>query len=288
MIALVIAIAAIAVFAKRRSLKKYMPFLGKTDTVFSITLNEKRKLWLHLPKDGGGGPYPSVYLLDAEGHFRQFRAMLRRVKLEDGSRLFPDMIVVGIVNSDRSRDLTPSHSMRDNFGKQERTFRSSGGGARFIEFLEKELIPHIESKFPVAVGKRIIGGHSLGGLTAVNILLNHGDLFAGYLASDPSMWWDDQMILKQADIQLKAKNFDDKSLFIGIANTAPPGAQTDQSLLDDSVGGHHLRSIFQLVRMAEGNEGNGLRLGYKYYENESHNSIPSKAIYDGMRFLLGL
>jgi len=53
-------------------------------------------------------------------------------------------------------------------------------------------------------GPRILIGHSFGGLTAVNIFLKHTVLFSDYLAIDPSLWWDDAKLLKEAkDISLE-------------------------------------------------------------------------------------
>ena len=44
----------------------------------------------------------------------------------------PDPIIVGIRNTNRSRDLTPTHSILDSKGKKSRGFKPSGGGDQFI------------------------------------------------------------------------------------------------------------------------------------------------------------
>ena len=61
--------------------------------------------------------------------------------------IVPRMVVVGIPNTDRTRDLTPTHV--DVMFGDSAFARTSGGGAKFMDFVEKELIPYVESKYPV-------------------------------------------------------------------------------------------------------------------------------------------
>ena len=60
-------------------------------------------------------------------------------------------------------------------------------------------------------------GHSLGGLTVMNLVVHHPNVFNSYVAIDPSMWWDSRKLLNQASETLKQGNFAGKSLFLGIA-----------------------------------------------------------------------
>src|ERR1700744_963194 len=127
-ITLFLIFTAMMVIVNSRTIKNRIFYRGKRDSLFSKILDEKRVLWVHLPKDNGdqNQRYPVVYLLDAEEHFRLFAWMIRQVDGTDGKRLFPDMIVVGILNSKRSRDLTPTHSVIDQEGKSESALGPSG------------------------------------------------------------------------------------------------------------------------------------------------------------------
>jgi predicted alpha/beta superfamily hydrolase len=263
----------------------------KGDCIFSNALNEKRKFWVYTPKavddqTSGDQHYPVVYLLDAEEHFRDFTEMIEQVNA-DGSKVFPDMIVVGIPNTKRSRDLTPTRSIIDARGKNDSVFKSSGGGEAFIEFIGKELIPHIDSIYLTTPYKVLIG-HSLGGLTAVNILLNHTALFDGYIASDPSMWWDDKLMLNHAREAFKQPSFAGKSLYVSIANEIGTDMDMEQIRRDTSPQSNHTRCIIELTDILESNPGNGLRSAYKYYVKENHNSVTAVTRYDGLRFLLNI
>ena len=274
--------------ASALSLKKRVRSIGRPDSLFSATLNENRKLWVCLPRLDEDHPekrYPVVYLLDAQEQFASFTTKIQEVNELDGSRKFPDMIVIGIPNSNRSRDLTPTSSPFNAEGKKVSEFKRSGGGENFITFIEKELIPYIESKYPVTSNRTLIG-HSLGGLFTINVLLNHTEVFTSYVASDPSIWWDDQLIIKQTRTALKKKRFDGRSLFISIANTVAPGVGLDQLRTVDTSKTNHVRSILQMADLLESHPDNGLNFSYKYYPTDDHNSVPAATWEDALRFLL--
>ncbi|MDB5022545.1 MAG: alpha/beta hydrolase [Mucilaginibacter sp.] len=280
------------VAAGARSVKNSRIRICKKDHLFSTILNEKRKIWVYLPKcendqDDAKQQYPVVYLLDAEGHFRSFTDTIQQVDKLNGNKLFPDMIVIGIPNTKRSRDLTPTHSIYDVKGKKEPIFKLSGGGEKFISFIEKELMPHVDSTYPTTAN-RILVGHSLGGLIVIYTLINHTDLFNGYVASDPSMWWDSKKTLNSAREVLKQQRFNGRSLFLGIANTMPAGMNIAQVRSDTSAKTKHMRSVLELADVLESEPDNGLNFRYKYYNGDNHNSVPKITGCDGLQFLLGM
>ncbi|WP_428331168.1 alpha/beta hydrolase-fold protein [Mucilaginibacter sp.] len=261
---------------------------GHTDTVQSKILGEKRAVWIHLP-EGAGSPenamrYPVVYLLDGAEFFSPVTGMITYLSEKNGNMICPDMIVVGITNTDRTRDLTPTYGKLDFTDKPTDDFKTSGGGEKFTAFIEKELIPHIDSIYPAAPFRMLVG-HSFGGLTAVNILINHTNLFNAYTIIDPSMWWDGKKLLKQAQEVLKQKDFSGRSVFLGIANTMPDDMDTLHVRHDTSGVNNHIRSILKLKDVFQQNTANGLKWDYKYYKDDNHNSSPLIAEYDGFRFL---
>ena len=164
--------------------------IGAIDTLHSQILNEQRIIWIHVPTSAQSvkKKYPVVYLLDGDWNFTSVVGMIDLLSSVNGNNFWPEMIVVGILNTDRKRDLTPTHVasrlwIDDDFA------RSFGGGEAFMSFIEKELIPHIDSLYPTNPYRMLIG-HSLGGLTVINALVHHNNLFNSYVAIEPSMWWD--------------------------------------------------------------------------------------------------
>jgi len=127
--------------------------------------------------------------------------------LNNGNMRIPEMIVVAIPNTtDRSRDLTPTNSNFDSMGQKTDKQPTSGGGPKFLEFLEIELIPLIESQYRTRPSRTFVG-HSLGGLTVLHSLLTQPDLFQNYIAIDSSLWWDKEVMNKWVqDFIPKTKN----------------------------------------------------------------------------------
>ena len=94
---------------------------------------------------------------------------MRQLSSVNGNTVCPKMIVVGIPNTNRMRDLTPTTPEGEQFYIDSSASTNSGGGEKFISFIEKELIPHIESNYPTQPYRMLIG-HSLGGLMVMHAL----------------------------------------------------------------------------------------------------------------------
>ncbi|RQO74387.1 esterase [Pedobacter sp. KBW06] len=277
-VALCFVILFLATALKAQTIKNNLIVMGVVDSVQSKILNETRKLWVYVPKVDSTflrQKYPVVYLLDGDSHFPSVTGMLQQLGVATGNSQCPDMIVVAIPNTDRMRDLTTNSIP---------ALKTSGGGEKFTSFIEKELMPHIDSIYPTNSYKIIIG-HSLGGMMVINTLVNHPNMFNGYIAIDPSMWWDRGILLNQAREALKQKKYSDKKLFVGIANTMPKGMDTTQARKDTSAATNHIRAILKLKDMIQSDTAvNRLKFAYKYYPNETHGSLPLITEYDALRF----
>ena len=265
--------------------------LGNIDNIQSKILNEERKIWVYVPNGGSQdiyakAKYPVVYLLDGDAHFYSVVGMIQQLSSVNGNTICPEMIVVGIPNTDRTRDLTPTHVDKDAMMNDSNFVKTSGGGEKFMSFIEKELIPYIDSVYPTVPYRTFIG-HSLGGLTVMNALINHKELFNAYVAIDPSMWWDNGSLLNKSKTVIANKKYSEKSLFLGIANTMTAKMDTASVVKDTAIETSHIRSILGLNTLLEKNKNNGLYYNYKYYPADNHSSVPLIATYDALRFLFG-
>ncbi len=263
--------------------------IGKIDSIHSKILGEQRKIWVYVPNDGPEGiyskqHYPVVYLLDGDAHFYSVVGMIQQLSQVNGNSICPEMIVVGIPNTDRTRDLTPTHIISDPPMMDSTSSLNSGGGEKFISFIEKELIPHIDSLYPTALYRMLIG-HSFGGLTVVNTVVHHTNLFNAYVAIDPSMWWDHGKLLNETKTALATKDFKGNSLFLGIANTMPDGMDTLKARTDTSLNTRHIRSILELNSYLNFYKQNELKSKSKYYNEDDHGSVPLIATYDALHFI---
>ena len=120
----------------------------------------------------------------------------------------------------------------------------------FNDFLENELIPYIDKTYPTTTYRTYVG-HSFGGLAVVNTLFTRPHLFDNYVAIDPSLWWDDQVLLKKAKSKFEETEFKNKALYIGIANTLPDNADITSIESDTSKTTIHIRSIMDFVKIGD-------------------------------------
>jgi predicted alpha/beta superfamily hydrolase len=253
--------------------------IGNADSVYSKTLNENRKIWVYVPNTlknslYGKQNYPVVYLLDGDAHFYSLVGLIKELS-ENGNMVCPQMIVVGILNADRTRDLTPSHDAAE---------ASSGGGENFSYFLEKELMPYINAHYPTAPYRMLIG-HSYGGLTAVNELAHHSHLFNTYVAIDPTLKWDNQKLLKECDAILNQEQLGGKRLVLSMANSISREIDTLVVKNDTTQRTLNWRSILMFLDMlCRSAKNNGLKWDFKYYDKDDHHTVPLIAEYDALRY----
>ena len=162
------------------------------------------RLYVRAPlREPADGEQPStVYFLDAIANFVPAAAMTSNY---EHFNYTPAAYFIGIGYQDekdgiakehnRTRDYTPtkfapkdqSHFLSSN----PESFEGSGGADAFLDVVEAELIPFIESRYAVDKDDRVLVGSSLGGLAAVHSLLTRPGLFRRYVILSPSIWWDD-------------------------------------------------------------------------------------------------
>ena len=259
-------LAAFALFSVTAvaSAQDLAPPIPQKLVVHSNILNEDRVIWVRTPHgyELGKDSLPVLYLTDGPGHINEIGNTIDF--LVDNGRM-PPLIVVGIANTDRTRDLTPTHSdQKDSSGKE--TLPTSGGGDRFFDFIQAELMPQIEKRYRT-VPFRIFAGHSLGGLMAIHILTSRPDMFQAYLAVSPSLWWDNQHTLHQAQDFFSAHAELNKTLFFSLGGE-----------------GKDMQDGFdELKKSLTAKAPKGFRWESTRFPDENHGSTVLRAHYAGLR-----
>ena len=136
--------------------------------------------------------YPVLYMLDADAGFALATQAYRLLRVDS---TMPDLLLVGIGydlsgaarRSQRNRHLTPTRIESDS---------ATGESAAFLKSLVEMIIPAIDSRYRTDPGDRSIFGHSLGGLFVLYALLERPEVFHRYIASSPSLWWDNGVLLR--------------------------------------------------------------------------------------------
>ena len=135
--------------------------IGETITLQSKIMGEERTILVSTPPgyEQGTAGFVVLYMTDGSGHFTHTRGT---VDFLAGNGLMPQVIIVAVGNTDRTRDLTPTHV--ESLGGDGDAFPvdTSGGASKFLDFFEHELIPYIDDHYRT-MPMRLFSGHSFGG-----------------------------------------------------------------------------------------------------------------------------
>jgi len=241
--------------------------IGTKHLFHSNILSEDREYWINLPESyndvnkSSYKSYPLLIVLDGNIHFKAISGIVNYMSSDlYRNWKIPEMIVVGIKNVDRRRDYTPDKiaTIREN---------NSGGGERFLSFLEEELIPELDQKFRTAP-YRILFGHSLGGLLATHTYMKESTLFNSFIATDPSFGtWDSETMDKKLD-SLTEQSFE-RFIYIATANWGKRNIRNRD---------RHVRLYEALNSKCKGE----LPAKLEYFDNEDHSSISIIAFHNGI------
>lgn len=238
--------------------------IGRKETFQSTVLGEERSLQIFTPSNyaTAKASYPTLpvlYLLDGDDHFAHVTGLVDYLARK---HRIPPMIVVAVGNTNRNRDFSPSAS--SNYNGKPVPIKHGGGATKFLHFLRDELIPHIEKNYRTAPF-RILGGYSFGGLFATKVLQDSPETFQAYITVSPSLWWDDELLLK---------------------TTGPIGRERQYVFLSvGNEGGTHRKAIDRYVAQLKERAAPGFRWAFKAYDEETHASVPHVTLYDGLQFI---
>lgn len=166
----------------------------ETFTIDSKQVEEKRTINVWLPSDYASttDSLPVLYMLDG-GLKEDFPHIANTLAELISSKQIPPIILVGIENTQRRRDLTGETKVE----KDKEIAPVVGESDKFRSFVSDELFSEINKKYRTTNQKGIIG-ESLAGLFVVETFLLHPEMFDFYIAFDPSLWWNDQYLVKTA------------------------------------------------------------------------------------------
>ncbi len=156
--------------------------------------------------------FPVLYMPDG-GINEDFPHIANTISKLIDNKTIPPMLLVGIENTDRRRDLTgPSKVAKD-----EEIAPLSDGASKFRAFINDELFAEIDKRYRTTKERGIIG-ESAAGLFVVETLFLNPDMFDFYIAMDPALYWNDRYLLRTASEHLA--NFNDKNLRFWFAGSS--------------------------------------------------------------------
>lgn len=160
----------------------------RTERLVSAVLDDTLLLRIRLPPGHGDDPdrrYPVVVQLDPTfGGLQEMAITTGLLSEGEAAGTLPETVVVGIDYADanqRFRDLQPPEEVDGAY--------ASTGVDAFYAALEQEVIPHVDATLPVDPERRVLVGHSLGGMFGLYAAFRHAPpappLFAGIVSNDP-------------------------------------------------------------------------------------------------------
>ena len=228
-------------------------------TINSTVLGEVRQINVYTPPGYGTAPdtrYPVLYMLDG-GLQEDFPHVARDVDAAIRAGEMRAMIVVGIENTERRRDMTGPTVVASDRAIAPHV----GGSERFRKFIGDELMPEVRHRYRTN-GQRAMVGESLAGLFVVETFLSDPQLFDSWIALSPSLWWNNMFLARSAKRYLQAPH-PRRELTLYVAAAGDDG-------LDDA-GGDLLKAALRTDALP------GLDWHYEHFPKLKHENIYRRA-----------
>lgn len=212
--------------------------------------------------------YPVLYVTDADYAFPIIRQIGRRVNL-DGP-VVEEFILVGLSYAagdsgtvSRNRDYTPTAN-----GPSRASSVLHGQGPAYQTYLKTRVLPFIEDRFRADPARRVLLGHSYGGLLGAQILFTDPTLFQGYVLGSPSFWFDRRHMMGVE--QTYARTHDDlpAEVFMYVGGYEGPGPGARYSTGADMVG-----DMRAMERALKSHAYPGLTVSSVVLEGEDHLTV---------------
>ncbi len=231
--------------------------------------------------------WPAIYLTDANFHFGMVTDVVRVISWCGATT---DAIIVGIGYAQdkdpqkawndsaawRSSDFTPVSDKKDDQDDFKRWKRKveSGGAGKFLQFIKHELIPVIESEFMTDPKRRILAGHSLGGLFTAFALFEEPGLFESYIIGSPSLRYGDESVFKQEDQFVKRHKKLSAQVYLWAGGSEEPSIDHNSSI------------TVRFGAILESRKYTGLSLVRQIFANENHCEVAAPGFHAGLKMAL--
>ncbi|OGN74855.1 MAG: hypothetical protein A2X25_15515 [Chloroflexi bacterium GWB2_49_20] len=231
--------------------------------------------------------WPVVYLTDANWYFGMVTDIVRSMAWCGRTT---DAIIVGIGYPEeeslretwrkgvagRTQDLTPMHSEKSDKYNSEwlQLDVNTGGGGKFYKFIKQELIPLIDQEYRTDPAKRILAGHSHGGLFSMFAMFQEPGLFSSYIASSPSLnFADNSMFTLESEFAKKHKSL-------------PAQIYLSAGELEEGADTTDLTDMYRFAALLESRKYKGFSLTKQVFLDNNHCEVPALAFQAGLKLAL--
>jgi predicted alpha/beta superfamily hydrolase len=239
------------------------------------------------PFDNPLKKYPVIYLTDANYFFGMVTEMTRAMSWCGSTS---DAIIVGIGYPE---DANPPEAWRDAIVGRNYDFTPvvdeetdvedskwlkrkvvTGGAPKFLQFIKQELIPVIEKEYPADPKKRVIAGHSLGGLFTAYALFTEPTLFDTFLICSPSLYMHDRLIFKLEEQYAKRHKRLSTKVYLSVG-------ELEEGSSDTMVG-----DLVHLAARLQSRKHKSLTLRKEIFTDLNHCDVVAPGFQSGLKFAL--
>ena len=231
--------------------------------------------------------WPVVYVLDANWYFGMVTDIIRPMSWCGSTT---DAIVVGIGYPEdsnpmeafresftrRDADLTPirDEAVEKSMTTQHKRPVPNGDSANFLKFVRDELIPLIEKDYRADPVRRILLGHSYGGLFGLYALFEAPGLFETLIIGSPTLSYGDRyMMQREADFAKENKKL-------------PARIYLYAGELEESLDDETLTDTLRLAAVLQGRNYEGLSLTKYVFPDQNHCEVAAPGFQSGLKFAL--
>lgn len=217
--------------------------------------------------------YPVLYMLDGNAALAALNdTLFSRLQGAD----WPVIVTLGY-DTDvsfnvvaRAYDYTPKLITK----RQQHEARQYGGAELFWQFIEQQVKPNVAQTAKLDLNRQALWGHSFAGLFVLHTLFNHPESFQTYIAADPSLWWQQGLILDAETPYQQRSEHPHAQVLIQRSSSR----RKNDSLADDAT-----RNLAgRLSRLPE------LEVQYHEYFKHTHGSLLAASIPAALRMAQGI
>jgi uncharacterized protein len=220
--------------AKSRGPAKFLNHAGMSSPVFTLgcpARGTNYHIYVEAPEAAPVEPMPAVLFMDGDD---QFDAVVAANAAARAAGEVPPLLLVG-VGYGASYTKPANKRLRDYTPTAMATEPESGGADGFHHFLADTLWPELARRYSIRPDCRGLAGHSLGSLLVLHALFQRRPFFHRFLASAPSVWWDNRAVLcaaqnlQRTGIALPAR------LFLSAGANDTPSMMGDLEMLEQQL-----------------------------------------------------
>jgi predicted alpha/beta superfamily hydrolase len=230
--------------------------------------------------------WPVVYVLDGNWYFGMVTDMTRPVSWCGSTT---DAIIVGIGYPEdddpieafresftrRNADLTPVRNEAEEqaMEKQHKRPTPTGDAGNFLKFIQGELVPMVEKEYRADPSRRILMGHSYGGLFAVFALFEAPDLFGSWIIGSPTLSYGNRFTFQQEEAFARRHRNLPANVFLYAG---------DEESINDTT----LTDTIRLAAILQGRNYEGFSLLKNVFLDQNHCEVVVPGFQWGLKFAL--